>query len=215
MTRYAKLRISLRYYLLGRAATEPAFLVTLQALDYAEALSTGTRKDGVTPEFQHQLEIAQYLRTIASGHPRLAQLLAVALLHDVAEDYDVGFEELETRFGRDIAHSVRLLTKKHRGQVIEPKVYFARIAEDELASLVKGADRINNLQSMQGVFTLEKQARYCAEVREHFLPMLKAARRRFAQLDALFENIKLVLQSQLALLEAVQTAHKQAQAPQG
>lgn len=206
MNRFDKLRIALRYWLLGRASSDAAFLVPLRALDFAEELTAGTRKDGVTPAFQHQLEIAHYLRTVAHRHPRLAELLAVALLHDVAEDYDVGFEEIEQRFGLAVAHSVRLLTKKHRGQSVTPQAYFSGIAEDNLASLVKGADRINNLQSMLGVFTLEKQQRYCEEVREHFLPMLKKARRAFPADEALYENIKLVLRSQLELLAAVHAA---------
>lgn len=203
MDRFDKLRIALRYWLLGRASCDEGFLVPLQALDFAEELTAGTRKDGVTPAFQHQLEIALYLRTIAHQHPRLADLMACALLHDVPEDYDVGFEEIEQRFGEVVATSVKLLTKKHRGKTITPQAYFAGIAQDNLASLVKGADRINNLQSMLGVFTVEKQQRYCEEVREHFLPMLKKARRAFPADEALYENIKLVLHSQLELLDAV------------
>lgn len=211
MTRFNKLRMAMRYWLLGRAATDTAFFTPLRALDFAEALHNGHRKDGVTPEFQHQLEIAHYLRTIAPNHPRLAELLTVALLHDVPEDYDIGFEEIEQKFGTSVAHSVLLLTKKHRGKVVPMDVYFARIAEDELASLVKGADRINNLQSMLGVFSLEKQRSYCDEVRVHFLPMLKKARRNFPVQDLMYENIKLMLQSQLTLLQAVHDA-MQAQA---
>jgi (p)ppGpp synthase/HD superfamily hydrolase len=206
MTRYDKLRIALRYWLLGRSVCDAGFLVSLQALDFAEELTSGTRKDGVTRAFQHQLEIAHYLRATAHGHPRLAELLACALLHDVAEDYDVGFEEIERRFGASIAHSVMLLTKKHRGKVVAPEMYFGRLAEDNVASLVKGADRIHNLQSMLGVFTVEKQQRYCEEVREHFLPMLKKARRAFLADEALYESIKHVLRSQLELLDAVHAA---------
>lgn len=206
MTRYDKLRVALRYWLLGRSACDPAFLVALGALDFAEELTCGTRKDGVTRAFQHQLEIAHYLRATAHGHPRLAELLTCALLHDVPEDYDVGFEEIERRFGAPVARSVMLLTKKHRGKTVTPEVYFERIAEDNVASLVKGADRIHNLQSMQGVFTVDKQQRYCEEVREHFLPMLKKARRAFPADEALYESIKHVLRSQLELLGAVHEA---------
>ena len=207
MTRFDKLRIALRYWLLGRTASDPQFLVALKALDFAEALTTGTRKDGTTPAFQHQLEIAHFLRTICHEHPAGATILAVALLHDVAEDYDVGFEELEHRFGEQVARPVALLTKKHRGTQMAAPTYFERIAADNVASLVKGADRINNLQSMTGVFSLEKQASYCQEVRDWFLPMLKAARRQFPGDEHRYENIKHVLRSQLELLDAVQAAH--------
>ena len=206
MESFDKLKISLRYWLLGRAEHDPAWLVALEAMEFAAGFHTGTRKDGCTPEFQHQLEIAQYLRTMHRSLRFPAQTIAAAFLHDVAEDFDIGFEELERRFGKQIAHSVMLLTKKHRGSRVEPAVYFARIAEDPIASAVKGADRINNLQSMLGVFSVAKQRAYCQEALEHFLPMVKTARRLFADQEPVYENIKLMMRSQLALLAAVHAA---------
>lgn len=210
MNKFEKLRLALRYWLLARAEVQPDYYRVLDALEYAGQFHQGSRKDGVTPEFQHQLEIVQYLRTLHSSLMFPVQTLAAGLLHDVAEDYDVGFEELEDRFGKDIAHPVVLLTKKHRGTQVPADAYFQRIAEDAVASVVKGADRINNLQSMLGVFSLEKQARYCAEAEQHFLPMLKEARRRFPRQEAVYENEKLVMRSQLTLLHAVRAAHASA-----
>lgn len=206
LTKFEKLKLSLRYWLLGKAETDPEYYKVLDALEFAHSFHQGTRKDGSTPEFQHQLEIAHYLRTLSASLTKPAVVLAAALLHDVAEDYDIAFEELEARFGAEITRVVRLLTKKHRGQVIPPEEYFARIATDECASVIKGADRIHNLQSMLGVFSLEKQAKYCEEVEKYFLPMLKAARRAFSRQEAVYENIKLVLNSQLQLLAAIREA---------
>lgn len=206
MDRFHKLRIALRYWLTGRAHVDERYVMALEALHFAEKLTTGTRKDGKTPAFQHQLEIAHFLRTICQDHPKAPDIMAVAMLHDVPEDFDVGFEELEKRFSADIARSVNVLTKKHRGTKRDPVAYFDGISYDNIASLVKGADRIHNLQSMVGVFTREKQAAYCDEVRQHFLPMLKKARRNFPADEARYENIKHVLRSQLELLEAALAA---------
>ena len=206
MNKFEKLKLSLRYWLLGKAESNPDYYLVLDALEYAHSYHQGTRKDGFTPEFQHQLEIAHYLRTLAPSLTRPAIVLAAALLHDVAEDFDIAFEELEARFGKEITDVVRLLTKKHRGIVVPPEEYFARIAENEEASVIKGADRIHNLQSMLGVFSLTKQASYCEEVRKYFLPMLKAARRTFSRQEAVYENIKLVLNSQLQMLDAIREA---------
>jgi hypothetical protein len=70
-----------------------------------------------------------------------------------------------------------------------------------VASIVKGADRVHNVNSMVGVFTKEKQARYAGEVEKYFLPMLKQARKNFPeQLDAYF-NIMHMLRSQVNLLK--------------
>ncbi len=207
--KFEKLRLALRYWLLARAEVNPDYYKVLDALEFAAKFHQGRRKDGQTPEFQHQLEIVQYLRTLSAGLTFPVETLAAGLLHDVAEDYDVGFEELEERFGKSIAHPVMLLTKKHRGHQVPADLYFSRIAESPVASVVKGADRINNLQSMLGVFSFEKQERYCQETREHFLPMLKAARRAFPRQEPVYENVKMMLRSQLVLLDAV----RQAQVP--
>lgn len=207
MHKFEKLKLSLRYWLLARAETQPEYYKVLDALEYAAQFHQGRRKDGQTPEFQHQLEIVQYVRTLSNGLMHPVETLAAGLLHDVAEDYDVGFEELEDRFGKSIAHPVMLLTKKHRGHQVPADLYFARIAKDPVASVVKGGDRINNLQSMLGVFSLDKQNRYCQETLDYFLPMLKEARRTFARQEPVYENIKLMLKSQLVLLQAVRDAH--------
>ena len=57
--RYQKLEISLRYYLKGAKYT-----TALKALDFGSRWHNGFRKDRVTPEFQHQIEIALYCITL-------------------------------------------------------------------------------------------------------------------------------------------------------
>ena len=206
MSSFEKMRISMRYWLLAKAESDPAWLCAVKALEYGAVRHTGTRKDGVTPEFQHQLAIMHYLRTLHVSLCYPAETLAAAALHDVAEDTGVGFEELETQFGARVSSGVRRVTKKHRGLVFAPEPLFAGMAECPIASVVKGSDRINNLQTMLGVFTLEKQKAYCEETRKYFLPMLKAARRNFPEQEPVYENIKLMLNSQLALLDAAHRA---------
>lgn len=55
---------------------------------------------------------------------------------------------------------------------------------------------------MVGVFSESKQRAYLAEVDELFLPMLKAASRRFPQQEPAYQNIRTLLKSQSALLRA-------------
>ena len=59
---------------------------------------------------------------------------------------------------------------------------------------------------MIGVFTLQKQEDYLAETKEHFLPMLKRARRAFPRQEPVYENIKHALTGEIALIEAVHAA---------
>lgn len=199
-----KLELSLRYWILGRASADPRWLLAHKALELARSLHTGMRKDGITPSFQHQLEIAQYLRTLAPSIMDAPSVIAVALLHDTAEDFDelISFEYLEREFGATIASAVQRLTKKYRGSKMDLAKYLEAIALCPIASLVKGADRINNLQSMLGVFSIPKQREYALEAQTLFLPMLKAARRRFPEQEPAYENIKMMMRSQLQLLKA-------------
>ena len=188
MTQYEKLKLSLRYYLLGKG-----WYVAVDALEYGESVHTGVRKDGVTPEFEHQIRIAHYIRTLDLMYPE--ETIAAALLHDVREDYNVPDRELVRRFGQTITTACILLDKNGK----ETSAYFAGLATDPIASPAKGGDRIHNLQTMVGVFSREKQLRYIDEVRELFFPMLKEARRAFPQQERAYQNIKHMLESQIEL----------------
>jgi len=194
--RFDKLKISIRYWLLGRGFTR-----SLEAMEFAMERSTGFRKDGVTPEFQHQLEIVSHLRTLPLLEPE--RTITVMFLHDVVEDHGVRIEEIESRFGKDVSWPVWLLSKEVDGLKKPADRYFKEIGGCPVASIGKGVDRVNNMGSMVGAFTLAGQQHYLREVRDHFFPMLKRARRIFPGQEAAYENVKLVLENQVRLVEAI------------
>jgi len=198
MTRFDKLSISLRYYLLGRG-----YFGALKAWDFAQSLHSGFRKDGVTPEFQHQIEIVHYLRTMPNI-PEPELIYTIALLHDTAEDKDVSFDEIAAKFGQEVACHVQTLSKVYRGSMqIDTKTYYGQIAKHPFTAIVKGADRIHNIGSMVGVFTPQKQLMYVEETLHYVVPMLKTARRSFPEYEAIFENMKHHLNSQLTLIRKI------------
>ena len=172
------------------------YTLALNALEYAKNIHIGFRKDGVTPEFQHQIEIVHYLRTLYKGLLFPGETLAAAFLHDVPEDYDISFDEIQTIFGERVCSAVMLLTKKYRGEKKDIVEYFNEMSRCPIASVIKGADRINNHQTMHPVFTDEKQISYITETAEHIIPMLKKARHLHVGQEYIYENIKFVLQSQ-------------------
>ena len=186
--------VTLRYWLLGRG-----FHIALRALEFAAKFHTGKRKDG-SPEFDHQVTIALYIRTLADLLEYPEETLAAVFLHDVCEDHDVGFDEIEAKFGRRIRDAVIRLTKIHRGVKIPPEVYFSNMAKDVIASVVKGADRMHNMQTMNAVFSESKQIEYIKETLDFILPMLKEARRSFTKQEPVYENVKLVLLTQIELI---------------
>lgn len=195
--------IPIRYWMLGSG-----YHLALDAMEFASKFHTGLRKDGITHEFEHQLSISSFIRTLIHSLEQPEKTLAAAFLHDVCEDYDVGFEEIETRYGNEVKEAIVLLTKKHRGATIDREAYYSGLASNRIASVVKGADRIHNIQTMPDVFSVEKQKKYVAETNDLVLPMLKAARRKFTKQEPAYENIKHILKSQLELIKAVHKAQE-------
>ncbi len=171
----------------------------LLSLETAREIHKGLRKDGITPEFQHQIEIALFLLTLKNVQ-NLEDVLICALLHDTFEDYPTALTEqwVIDHLGAHILRSLQFLNKNLWANY---ETYFGNLATDPVASLVKGADRVHNIQSMnRGKFTIEKQKKYADEVMAHFLPMLKKARKRFPmQIDAYY-NVENMLKSQHELI---------------
>lgn len=191
--RFDKLYIALKFRLKGLG-----FYDAMRALERAKEIHDGYRKDGKTPEFQHQLEIALYIFTLKDVED-LEGAIIVALLHDTDEDYPhrLFTNELQA-YGESRARAIRLLNKHTHDDL---GAYFEALCQDSLASLVKGVDRINNFQSMnRGKFTIPKQHKYADEVKNLFLPMLKNARKHFPkQMDAYY-NIENMLKCQHELI---------------
>lgn len=202
MDKNQKSQITLRYWLLGLAQADPQYYKCIEAMEWAHTFHQGFRKDGVTPEFNHQLTIAHYIRTIKDSLMYPAETLTTAFLHDVVEDYDVSINEIQSRFGELVGNATWKLTKVYRGVKKPREVYFGEMTTCPIASIGKGADRMHNLQSMVGVFTEPKQKEYVSEVQDDISPMLKTARRNFPRQELAYENIKLVLNSQIQLIKA-------------
>jgi (p)ppGpp synthase/HD superfamily hydrolase len=192
-TSYEKLRLTVRYWLLGRGYT-----VALKAMEFASSYHLGKRKDG-SAEFSHQVWQVAYARTLVDLMLFPEETLAVIFLHDVVEDYDVTLAEIERRFGAQIAEAVGRMSKEIEGRKKSGDIYFNELALCPIASVAKGVDRIHNHQTMRNAFKPAKQTDYLGETEDDILPMLKAARRRFPEQEAVFENIKHLLISQMEL----------------
>lgn len=202
---YEKLKMALRYQLMGRASRDPAWYVAVKALDLGLKYHTGFRKDGKTPEFQHQIEIALYLLTMEKLLIDAPRTIADALLHDLGEDYgdQISFEEIGEATDKIIEGDCRLLAKEYRGDKKTPEQYFIPLSSNFRVSVVKGADRVHNMRTMAGVFKLEKQIGYCDETEEHFFTFLKLARRNFPEQEAVYENIKFMLTTQMRIYRSI------------
>ena len=193
-TRYKRLLLALKYYMIGKG-----YVRGVKALEYARGIHTGIRKDQVTPEFQHQVEIGLFITTLKSLVDE-ENTLIVAMLHDIVEDHDVSLEVITSMFSAEIAEAVDRLTK-YPG--LSDEVYYENCASHHLSSIVKGCDRIHNVNTMNGVFDRQKKDSYLQEVELFILPMIKESERLFPEQFLSYMNIKHMLKSQINLIRGL------------
>lgn len=185
---------AMKNYLLGRE-----YHLALRVLVFALKYHTGMRKDGVTPEFQHQLRISFSILNLR-GVVNEELCLCLAFLHDTAEDYGVSHALLATEFGEVIATKVCILDK---GQHKNDDEYFTAIERDIDCSIVKGADNLDNIQSMVNAFSKEKMGTYMSRTKTQILPMLKNASNNFPVQTFSYCGLRTTLKNQLLLYTAI------------
>jgi GTP pyrophosphokinase len=147
-----------------------------------------TRKSG-EPYFTHPLATALILSQIQAE----SNIIIAALLHDVPEDTEVTIEELEKNFGADIANMVKGITKlgkiKYRGveRYIENlRKLFVAMAEDIRVMIIKFADRIHNLSTLDSL-PEKKRQRIAMESMDIYAPI--ANRLGMGEFKGLLEDL--------------------------
>jgi len=174
--------------------------LAMQALVFARNRHTGTRKDGVTPEFSHQLHMARFLKNLAVLVKNPQRVAALICIHDTVEDGLATLSDVRQVFPPDITKAVEKLSKIVGGEKMPNVVYYFCMLDDVDVCLVKGIDRMHNIESMPGVFTLEKQRSYLEETEQFTLPMLKEARQRYPDHAEAFDIISHILKSYIIII---------------
>lgn len=200
MTKTERLARVLRNWYEGKG-----YYRAIRAMNEAHWIHRGLRKDGVTPEIHHQISIAGFLKTINEGLISPESVHIVAWLHDALEDYADEFNVRRKTGELDFLKENELddieLITRNAG---EP---FARYIEVQVispvASIVKGADRIHNFQTMVGVFSKEKRTSYIEEGEKYIIPMLKSAKDRYPEQTNAYYNVIHVLNTQIELLKHI------------
>lgn len=85
------------------------------------------------------------------------------------EDTDSTYEEIENLSNTKIAEAVRLLTKE-QGYVMQN--YIERIRNNDIAKMVKLADRIHNLSEAK-LASIDFQIKYIKETEDWFIDLAK------------------------------------------
>jgi GTP pyrophosphokinase len=100
-------------------------------------------------------------------------VISSAILHDVLEDTSVTVAQLSDEFSTEIATVVNLLTKTAD---MTNEVYYGNVRMCLISSLIKIADRCNNVSTMAGVFDKERLQKYVIETNDVVRPLIRHTR---------------------------------------
>jgi RelA/SpoT family (p)ppGpp synthetase len=144
---YRDLLARLREYM-----TEEQIAGVEAAYQFAEAAHRGQLRASGDPYITHPVAVAGILADLRLDYPSIV----AALLHDVIEDTPTAKHEIERRFGKQVAELVDGLSKldqirystKAEAQAESLRKMFLAIAEDIRVIVVKLADRLHNMRTL-------------------------------------------------------------------
>ena len=145
-----------------------------KAYMYAMEAHGSQKRSSGPPFFYHPAEVARILAEIGMDVPTIA----AGLLHDVLEDTNTSFEELEELFGSEIASLVRGVTKLSSVQYSSREEYQAdnirkfllAISRDLRILIVKIVDRLHNMRTLRYV-SIERQKNIALETLDIYAPL--------------------------------------------
>ena len=158
---------------------------------FAQEAHEGQKRKSGEPYFTHCVKTAEILAELRLD----THTICAGLLHDVLEDTSITREELQVRFGSDIAKLIEGVTKigQYRPSVgvpttstpitVEDRVHRKRqaetyqklllaTAEDIRVILIKLADRLHNMETLE-YLTSEKRQRIAKETLEVYAPIAR------------------------------------------
>ena len=145
------------------------------AIEYAKKMHEGQMRSSGEPYYTHPVEVAGILADMKMDMGSIV----TAILHDTLEDTDATIEELENKFGKEVAELVDGVSKLTRieSKTIEGKQaenfrkLLLAMSEDIRVLLVKLADRLHNMRTIDGIKKPEKQRRIALETLEIYAPL--------------------------------------------
>ncbi|MBX9691060.1 MAG: HD domain-containing protein, partial [Cyanobacteria bacterium] len=145
-----------------------------KAYDFAHKAHDGQLRKSGDPYIIHPVEVSEILAQLNADIPTLC----AALMHDVLEDCDVTAKQMEETFGKTITTIVEGVTKlsklsfssKEERQAENFRKLIVAIAEDFRVVLVKMADRLHNMRTLDHMVR-HKQTEIAKETLEIYAPL--------------------------------------------
>lgn len=144
------------------------------ALEFAESAHAGQSRASGEPYIEHPFAVARILADLNMD----VQTIVAALLHDVVEDTVYSLEDIEGKFGAEIAQLVDGVTKLDRLQVRTREEEQAEnlrkmllaMAKDIRVILIKLSDRLHNMRTLKHL-TADRVQRIARETMEIYAPL--------------------------------------------
>lgn len=150
-----------------------------QAVEFATEVHRGQKRASGEPYITHPLAVA----TILVDWELDASTITAGILHDTVEDGDITLHAIEEKFGEDVAFLVDGVTKVGvaRAGMADISTYLPQtkdnlsklliaVSHDLRVLLIKLADRLHNLQTLQ-YLPIDKQQKIARESLEVFAPL--------------------------------------------
>jgi len=160
---------------------EPEREMITRAAQLARGAHYGQQRVSGEPYYLHSLAVSEILNGLDLDY----ETLAAAILHDVVEDTDITLEDISRDFGPVIARLVDGVTKmerigefqqtatahsKQQYQAESLRKLLLAMAEDVRVVLIKLADRLHNMRTLQHLDG-KRQQRIARETREIYAPL--------------------------------------------
>jgi GTP pyrophosphokinase len=157
-----------------RSQSEKGLKLVHKAFELAREAHKGVRRKSGEPYIMHPLEVARIVgKELGLGSTGIA----AALLHDVIEDTDYTYEDLEGLFGTKVASIVEGLTKlsdvfdkSQSAQAENFRKLLLTMVEDVRVILIKLADRLHNMRTL-GSMPEHKKLKIAGETLFMYAPL--------------------------------------------
>ncbi len=146
----------------------------IRAYNFSEEAHQGQYRKSGERYFIHPVEVAKILIKLRLD----SSTIVAALLHDVIEDTDYGYDKIKMEFGEEIAQLVEGVTKltrmsfesKEEREAENLRKMFVAMAKDIRVILIKLADRLHNMRTLK-YQSDEKKKEKALETLEIYAPI--------------------------------------------